>query len=233
VVIAIIAILASMLLPALSKAREAAQNAKCINNLKQCGLAYDLYSSDYDGFIPESTYPYGGVQRQSLDNLRITGYVTKSESLVCPSFNPYKLELPGNVAQHTYGILRPAGWYCNATEGFIRGTYDGNSWECYNLWGMRSPANFTLLVDSIRLSDVIQTKTYEAHTNTNGPHFRHSNRLCNTCFVDGHVESASQERFIDAYRRGVISARNTSGHTLYLFIGKAYTESKITGLLQL
>ncbi len=57
VVIAIIALLASMLLPALSKAREMARSTKCVSNLKQSGIIFQLYISDYDGYYPPAYTP--------------------------------------------------------------------------------------------------------------------------------------------------------------------------------
>ncbi len=52
VVIAIIAILAAMLLPALSRARTKAEGISCLNNLKQQGVAYSMYNSDYAKLVP-------------------------------------------------------------------------------------------------------------------------------------------------------------------------------------
>ena len=57
IVIAIIAILASMLLPALNKAREKAQTIKCASNLKQMGVALLMYVTDNDSLIPTATQP--------------------------------------------------------------------------------------------------------------------------------------------------------------------------------
>jgi len=53
VVIAIIAILAAMLLPALTKAREKSRQAVCMSNLKQLGLGLIMYANDYDGWFPQ------------------------------------------------------------------------------------------------------------------------------------------------------------------------------------
>src|SRR5438045_7873970 len=58
VVIAIIGILASMLLPALARAKEAANRIKCVNNMKQLELAVKLYADDNDGFYPPRTNSY-------------------------------------------------------------------------------------------------------------------------------------------------------------------------------
>jgi len=61
VVIAIIAILAAMLLPVLSKSKQKAQRAQCLNNLRQLGLAVQMYILDNQDFMPDSNWnpPWG------------------------------------------------------------------------------------------------------------------------------------------------------------------------------
>jgi len=95
VVIAIIAILAAMLLPALSQAREKARQASCTNNLKQMGLIVTMYADNYDGYYPpyprsapggflwiDFTYSYGGTGWGSLLK---NGYVANPKLMLCPS----------------------------------------------------------------------------------------------------------------------------------------------------
>ena len=55
VVIAIIAILAGLLLPAVSKARESGRRATCTSNLRQIAIGFSLYAGDFRGFLPPTT----------------------------------------------------------------------------------------------------------------------------------------------------------------------------------
>jgi len=60
VVIAIIAILAAMLLPALSSARDKARGTSCLSNQKQTGMQFLLYANSYNDFLPMAKEPHYG-----------------------------------------------------------------------------------------------------------------------------------------------------------------------------
>ena len=88
VVIAIIAILAAMLLPALSRAKETARRISCMNNLRQLGLASRLYVDDNQGFYPARS----GADRwpdKFYDN-----YGKSVKLLLCPTDT-----MTGNIPQ--------------------------------------------------------------------------------------------------------------------------------------
>lgn len=130
VVIAIIAILAAILFPVFAQAREAARKTSCTSNLKQVGVAFSLYTQDYDESFPWAASNLGPVTSTWYD--LVEPYVkvgatqfgfapgTRRTFYVCPSFDNNAVPMqPGDPAVPTFppAQITPAMSY--AANGWL------------------------------------------------------------------------------------------------------------------
>ena len=102
VVIAIIAILAAMLLPALTAAKGKAQKIACANNLKQLGTAWTMYNGDNNGRIP-SCWPFDPT----------TGVI---------NLNAWVLGVATTANLPSFGVVDPGVLDCTNKNALSRGT---------------------------------------------------------------------------------------------------------------
>jgi type II secretory pathway pseudopilin PulG len=92
VIVAIVAILVAMLLPALASAKRKAQRINCVNNLKQCGLAFRIWEGDHNDKYPMATpMVNGGTQEfdTGADTFRhfqvMSNELSTPKILICPA----------------------------------------------------------------------------------------------------------------------------------------------------
>lgn len=135
VVIAIIAILAAMLLPALSKAKERAQAVGCMNNTKQIMLCWHMYADDSKDYLPPNDYPYltSFLTFGNKDQMR--NWVVGTMEQPLDAFNTQMLLAPESVLSPYLKSVE--AYRCPADHLTIQGRQHVRSYSMNNAVGTR------------------------------------------------------------------------------------------------
>ena len=204
IVIAIIAILASLLLPALNSARRKAKSINCVSHLKQLGVIFLNYSTDYSGWVITRGYNYTWAREYQTDVYKDKMSQVATGKFAATYFCPASL---GYMKNPTWDSMTYAMKYEAAPGGYLNGAgYEkrlsgkdnpyitsGNA-TFLNAVSILQPSKYFFAVDSVRYNEGDSSKGRPAYflssTQLNGFHFLHFRR-CNMLLVDGHVEALS------------------------------------------
>lgn len=203
VVIAIIGILASMLLPALSMARDEARKIQCANNVKQLVLGMHLYANNYSGEFPTASMPgnlAGAAGCSYWHNLLQEDYVKSLAVKRCPAipnitFSMYWCQYGLN---HDGWRWKDLGGGGDAEQGFGYDPANGDPrGGALNISRIPDAANFIMIGDSGDWAannyykvGIMGAPTTDGSTPTDLKAFpvnRHNNGS-NIGFTDGHVK---------------------------------------------
>ena len=208
VVIAIIAILAAMLLPALSKAKDKAKRIGCVNNLKQMGLGSRMYADDNHGYLQANSR--GKTTRDTTDDdlsFLQAGYVPSAKSFICPAT---RHEIRESNKTNELGRTLLVDLFENAAD---RKTGDGIHGHSYELLNDMAGDPQLRLTENLVNSYVIQTFTPligtkpgpvnlwllfdsdDAGTNVEwGKEDNHGDAGGNVAYCDGHAAWVSNRK---------------------------------------
>ncbi|MBV9463444.1 MAG: prepilin-type N-terminal cleavage/methylation domain-containing protein [Verrucomicrobiae bacterium] len=192
VAITIIAVLAAVLAPSLSSAKERARRAQCMSNLHQIAIAQHAYAQDHDGWlyptgIDPFVFGYGGMgPTKYYEAYNFGSYLGNSGVLYCPSRLIRNLFVP-NAAYWT-GI---PGWDVNTIKP-LGHTDESFTHYCINRFlRIDDPTDFILMYDAPGYSE---WRAEWVNQWTGAPNYldlseqaNHGLEGSNILYVDGHV----------------------------------------------